>query len=720
MKDVELDIETYSEEDLKRAGVYRYAEHPSTELLCVCYAFKGEDVVTLWVPHDVTEELLTQTLTRLPKTDRILIQHDVPADLRQHIEAGGKVRAHNANFERIVLNGVAGRKVDFPHLSIGQMVCTAAKMRVHGLPGALEDAASALGTHPKDSTGKGSMLQLCKPRSGKEPRYSMEDYPEKYAHLFSYCVDDVRAERGVDDAVPDLTAKEQAIWELDQRANDRGILLDTKFIADVQFLIDEYKAHLEALCREWTGFKPTQRDKIAEWIRANGYPQLVDMAADTVRKHVKDDACPERVKDVLKLYSTYGMKAVSKYARMLEAMGTDNRIRGMFLHYGASPGRWSSMIVQLQNLFRPVIKDTDNAIEAIATRDLDWIRTLYTVDPMKVFASCTRGSLIASPGREILAIDYSGIESRLTAWVFNEVWKLKAFRAQDDKTGPDTYKLAYARLFQEDVADVKDWQRQIGKVLELSMGFEGGVMAFVTMASTYNMDLIELADRAWPILPPDVLEDSRWSWDWAIKRGQTGGLPEKVYLVCECLKRLWRAAHPAHKVGWKEMKTAAIQAVRDPGTAYAISTKKIMFKTVDQWLYMRLPSGRRIAYFRPEVVQPKPQKRDNGKEFIPDPVLYYWGVDTDSRRWMRVATYGGRQTQNFAEGIARDLLVCGLQNLEAAGYPVLGSVHDEGLFEPGEDHGSFEEAKKLFLAAPSWAAGLPLNAAGFRAKRYRK
>ena len=341
-------------------------------------------------------------------------------------------------------------------------------------------------------------------------------------------------------------------------------------------------------------------------------------------------------------------------------------------------------------------------------------------DPMKVFASCVRGSLIASPGREILAIDYSGIESRLTAWVFNERWKLAAFRAQDDKTGPDSYKLAYSKLFQIPVDAVRDAQRQIGKVLELSMGFEGGVMAFVTMAATYNIDLNELTEAVWPILPPELIDDARWSWEWAQKRGATGGLPERTYLVCECLKRLWRAAHPAHRQGWKDMKEASVQAVLNPGTAYAISTKKIIFKKVGDFLYMRLPSGRKIAYYKPEVVQPKPITTPDGKTKIPDPVLYYWGVDTDSRRWMRVATYGGRMTQNFAEGIARDLLVNGLQNLEAAGYPVLGSVHDEGLFEPEEGHGSFEEAKKLFLAAPEWAAGLPLNAAGFRAKRYRK
>lgn len=717
-----LDTEVYSEVNLKDAGVYRYAEHESTELLVACYAF-DDGPVTVWIPYaPVSAWIVISNMLkeRLQGNDKIIVGLSAPDDLLNHIEAGGEVWAHNAQFERVVLNGTAGRKLDFPHIKIEQTRCTAAKMRVHGLPAALEDAASALGTAAKDLTGKGVMLQLCRPRSGEVKRYSPEEFPEKYVQLFSYCADDVRAERGIDNAVPDLTPNEQRIYELDQRANDRGILVDTKMIADVQFLIDQYKAEMEALCCEWTGVKPTQREKIAEWVRTNGYPQLPDMTADTVRKCVKDPDCPEPVKNVLKLYSTYGMKAVSKYPRMLEAMCADKRLRGMFLHYGAGTGRWSSFIVQLQNLYRPVIKDTDTAIDAMRARDLDWIRMLYTVDPMKVFASCVRGALVAAPGHDILAIDYSGIESRLTAWVFDEKWKLAAFRAQDAKTGPDTYKLAYSRLFLVPVEDVKDWQRQIGKVLELSMGFEGGVMAFTTMAATYNMDLNALADVVYPILPQDVKESAEWIWRLVESKGRTGGLSEKVYVSCEGLKKLWRAAHPAHAAGWKNMRDAAIAAVRNPGTAYALPSKLIMFKMVDRWLYMRLPSGRKLAYYKPEVVQPKPIKLENGKEKIPDPVLYYWGVDTETRRWMRVGTYGGRLTQNFAEGIARDLLVNGMSGLENAGARVVGSIHDEVVCEPAKDWLSFDEAKAIFVNAPKWAAGLPLNCAGFRGPRYRK
>ena len=717
-----LDTEVYSEVNLKDAGVYRYAEHESTELLVACYAF-DDGPVTVWIPQAPTSAYVVVSnllKARLKEDDRIIVSASVPDDLRDHIAGDGQVWAHNAQFERTVLNGVAGKKLGFPYIKIEQTRCTAAKMRVHGLPAALEDAASALGTAAKDLTGKGIMLQLCRPRSGAVKRYDPAEVPDKYAQLFSYCADDVRAERGIDNVVPDLTRAEQAVYELDQRAYDRGILVDTKMIEDVQFLIDQYKTELEALCREWTGFKPTQREKIAEWVRANGYAQLPDMTADTVRHCVKDDACPEPVKNVLKLYSTYGMKAVSKYPKMLEAMCADHRLRGMFLHYGAGTGRWSSLIVQLQNLFRPVIKDTDTAIAEFRHRDLDWIRMLYQVDPMKVFSSCVRGALIAAPGHDILAIDYSGIESRLTAWVFNEAWKLAAFRAQDAKTGPDTYKLAYSRLFLVPVEDVKDWQRQIGKVLELSMGFEGGVMAFVTMAATYNMNLNELADVVYPILPPDVKDSAQWMWNLVSSKGRTGGLSEKVYVSCEGLKKLWRAAHPAHVQGWKDMREAAISAVRNPGVAYALPSKLIMFKQVESFLYMRLPSGRRLAYYKPEVDQPKPIKLENGKEKIPDPVLYYRGVDTDTRRWMRVGTYGGRLTQNFAEGIARDLLVNGMSGLENAGARVVGSIHDEVVCEPAKDWLSFDEARAIFINAPKWAAGLPLNCAGFRGPRYRK
>ena len=348
-----LDIESYSECDLKRAGAYRYAEHPSTEVLCFAYAFDDE-LVDLWTPGE-----------------------PLPPRVVEHIKSRGQVRAHNAQFERVVLNGVAGQKIGFPFIDIGQTVCTAAKCRAHGLPGALANAAEALGTRPKDGAGRIDMLALSKPRTGKERRWTPENAPQRFQNLYDYCLNDVEVERVIDQRVPDLPPYEQRVYELDQRINDRGVKVDLEAVDNVRALIAEYKARLEKECRAVTGLAPTQTGKLGEWVRGNGYPGLENLQVETIARAIKDPSCPETVKRVLQVFSTYNSKAVSKYDAMVDAVCADGRLRGMFLYYGAGTGRWASLIVQLQNLFRPVIKDPDAAIDAFASRDLDWLEWLY-------------------------------------------------------------------------------------------------------------------------------------------------------------------------------------------------------------------------------------------------------------------------------------------------------------------------------------------------------
>lgn len=215
-----------------------------------------------------------------------------------------------------------------------------------------------------------------------------------------------------------------------------------------------------------------------------------------------------------------------------------------------------------------------------------------------------------------------------------------------------------------------------------------------------------MTETTYPILPGEVLADAHGTWEWASKNHRTLDLPSKTYIVCDALKRLWRLQHPAHVAGWAGLKEAALQAVMQPGKVFGLPNKKILFCVKDRWLYMRLPSGRRIAYYKPHLAD------DGG--------LRYWGVDTDTRRWMAVSSYGGRFTQNFSEGIARDLLVNGMFKVEEAGAGAVGSVHDEGLFEPATDWGTLEKGLELFTNRPAWAEGLPLNAEGFTGKRYRK
>ena len=681
-----LDIETYSEEDLKKAGLYRYAEHPSTEILVACYAFDNGPVLT-WVPHE---------------------HPSVPNDLRAHIEAGGEVRAHNAQFERRVLNGSAGRRVSFPRLKIEQMVCTAAKCAASGLPRSLAEASKVLGTHPKAETGINDMRACSKPRRGAEQRFTPGNDPERFQRLYAYCADDVRAERDLDNHLPDLSPNEQGVWELDQRINDNGIAVDLPSIANVQFLIEEYKKQLAKRCQVLTGVKPTQREMIASWVRGHGYPEIMDLQADTVNRSVRDPRCPEKVKQALRIYSTYGMKAVSKYEAIERAVCADGRLHGMFLYYGAGTGRWASMIVQLQNLYRGVIADPDTAIDAFAQRDLEWVRFLYPgVDPMKIFASCIRGVLVAPPGKDLLSLDYSGVESRSLAWLFDETQKLDAYRAFDAGKGPGIYELVAASLLQKPVEDITRYERQsLGKTPDLAFGYEGGVNALVTMAGTYGVDLNNLTEVVWHLIMPDIMERSDWMWG---KFGSRSGLEKRVYLACNSLKEIWRAGHPKTVQGWRDMKDAAISAVLKPGEACAIPNGKIIFKVEDDFLKMRLPSGRRLSYFKPEI---EGEDRDQK--------LTYLGIDTATRRWMRTGTYGGKLTENAVQAISRDLMVHGVRSLESEGYMPIATVHDEGVFEVDEGFGSLEGAIEVFTRTQPWAAGLPVAAEGYRAKRYRK
>lgn len=694
-----LDIETYSECDLKSAGVYRYAEHPSTEVLCMTYAFDDGPV-----------KLITPGLS-------------LPEDLTSHILSGGKVAAHNAQFERVVLNGVAGQKIGFPKISIEQTICTAAKVAAHGLPRHLGDAAQALGSAPKSLEGKITMLQLSKPRK-KHPdgRYTPKNSPEKFQVLYAYNKQDVEAERDIDRLVPDLSESEQAVYELDQKINERGIQVDLEAIDNILYVVEEYKAYLEKTCKQLTGVEPTKRDKLAEWVRTHGYPSLKDMQAETVRQIASDQSVPENVRKVLQIYSTYNMKAVTKYAAILAAVCKDGRLRGMFMYHGAATGRWSSQIVQLQNLFRPVIDDPEMAVEAFSARSLEWIRSLYPgIDPMKIASSCVRSVLVASKGKDLLFPDYAGIEARMNAWLFGEKWKLDAFRAFDEGKGPDLYKLAYARAFHADPNKIEKKHRQIGKVMELAMGYEGGAAAFVTMAANYGVNLAEMAEAVLPFIPEDIRDSAEWMWTSLPQ--YRANLPHDQFIACDSLKRMWRGIHPMIVAGWENLKTAAEHAVQFPGKVYSIPNKKVMFKVEGRWLYMRLPSGRRIAYYNPRWIPERiDEKIVNGKkvDVVVPGEMRYWGVDTYTRQWMELATYGGKLCEQACQGASSCVLRGGMKNLEASGYPVVGSVHDEAITEPDEGFGSFEDAGLLMCTLPKWAAGLPLAVDGHRAKRYRK
>lgn len=698
---VTLDVETFSRVDLKRAGSYRYAEDESTDLLCVCWAV-NDGPVSAWIPS--ADEAFCRELQDID--GERFWGPQVPQRLRDDMTRVDSTHSWKADFERCILNGPAGQRYGFPKIKIEQQRCSMARARYNSMPGSLEDCANALDAPVKKRvSGLNAMRYLCKPRKdGTRP--TIVEERARFLQLVPYCADDVRSERAVDGMLPEMSPKEQRVWEMDQRINDRGVKVDLAAVDDMEVLVFKYKQILYARCKELTGVSPSNPGKLSAWIREHGFAQLENLQADTVRKLTLRDDVPKEVKTVLQIYATYNMKSVEKFKAMRLAVCKDGRLRGLFGYQAAGPGRWASYIVQLHNLFRSVIEDPDTAIEAAKEWDLDWLRALYPgVDPMKVIASCIRGMLIPEEGHEFVFPDFSGVEARWNAWMFDEEWKLNAYRKFDRGESPfDNYVMAYSRAFSIDPTAVTKAQRQLGKALELSMGYEGGVGAFIKMAATYRVDLESVA-KAFDTFPQDVQLECELNYQYALDRGRGYNLSKDVWKACEGLKILWRRAHPKIVWGWKNLKDAANNAVANPGQIFSVAKGRLMFKVEGDFLVMRLPSGRKVRYYKPRL------KGDT---------LYYEGMDTQTRMWGTTSTYGGKECENETQGGCRDLLADAMFDFEAEHLPIVMHVHDEPVLEVPTGSLSDEAVTRIMCKPRPWAEGFPFAIEGHRGQRYRK
>lgn len=319
-----------------------------------------------------------------------------------------------------------------------------------------------------------------------------------------------------------------------------------------------------------------------------------------------------------------------------------------------------------------------------------------------IVSSATRGCIIAPSGKKLVISDLSNIEGRMLAWLANEQWKLKAFSDADKGTGEDLYKLTYAKMFGIDVSNVNGMKRQIGKTLELSMGYQGGVKAFLTSALKFNIYLEELANIAWPTIPPAILTAAE---QWYEISKDHYGLSKRVFIACDALKRMWRQANPNIENFWHDIEDAVKQAIHSPGREiYCGHIKVICNKT---WLRLVMPSGRSLCY-------PGIKLQDNQ--------ITYMGINSYTRKWERLKTYGGKLVENLVQALSRDVMAHNMPYIEKAGYHIVLTVHDEVLTEvPDNDNYSEKALSHLLCNTPTWADEfLPLNASGFEAYRYRK
>lgn len=687
-----LDTETYSEIPIAH-GAHRYAE--KAEIMLVSYAF-GEEGPRVW---DVTAdpEMPSELESALDNSDQLIVMHN----------GGG--------FDRIVMRHAWG--VDIPVCRIHD---TMVQALAHGLPGNLDKLGDLLHLSEedrKDKNGKRLINLFCSPRpkSMKLRRATRETHPKEWQEFINYALKDIIAMRAIYKIIPhwNYQGNEKALWELDQLINDRGMRIDIDLAEKAVATVERMHETMTYRTKEITGDEvgsTSQRDKLLEYILKEHSITLPDLQSSTLERRANDTSLPPAVRELLAIRLQASKASTSKYKALLNMVSSDGVLRGTTQFCGASrTGRWAGRGFQIQNLPSKNLPSSKEVEEGIRIIKEDAADLVYE-NPMQMISAAVRGCIIARPDKKLFISDLSNIEGRVAAWITGEDWKVRAFRDLDNGTGADLYRLAYAKSFRIDISEVdggkdKGPQRQIGKVQELALQYEGGVGAFLTFSLVYNIDLDNLAKEAWHAIPKNILQEALGAWEWAVKTERTFGLVKETYMVCDALKRLWRNAHPAISSYWSQLEDAARKAINSPNTL--IHARKVKFQRTNAWLRMILPSGRSVCY-------PTPKIDDKGK-------ISYLGVNPYTHQWQRISTYGGKFFENLCQAVARDVMANNMQAMEDSGYQILGTVHDEVITEAlsGKSFNA-EELSTLLAQNPTWATDLPLAAGGFESYRYKK
>lgn len=656
-----VDFETRSRADLKKVGLWRYGRDASTAAWCAAWAIGDTMDPEVWVPGQ-----------------------PMPEALRQHVEAGFPVYAHNAPFELEIWNTIMVRDHGWCPLAVEQTYCTMVMAYAMGLPGGLEDAALAMGLPAlKDVDGRALMLRMARPRSDKGGVVTWWDEPEKLARLYAYCQQDVRVERELAARLMQLSPEERRVWLMDYRINRRGVCVDLPTARAGVNLTAQIKLNADASLSKITGGRVTSATALIplkEWLAEQGV-DAPSLAKAAVGELLDDETLPPAARAAIKVRSESNKASLAKLDRMINLAGDDGRLHNMFQYHGATTGRWAGRGVQPHNLIRDVPKPhvVEEILALVRSGDLDWL-TIAHGAPMDAISRCLRSFFIAAPGHKLLAGDFSAVEGRGTAWFSGEEWKLDAFRAADAGTGPGIYEMAYAKTFGVDPYSVKDPspERQKGKVMELALGYGGGKGALRKMGGKTTANT------------PDA-ELDQW-------------------------KTQWRAVHPAIVRTWAELEAAAIDAVRNPGIKYDAGAcgRHVRFLKSGSFLWCQLPSGRVICYPYPKILPGKwsdqltymtvPSMNDSAQHRIIADVA-------NSSTWARVATYGGSLMENVVQALCRDLLSHVLLQLDAAGANVVLHVHDEAVVEVAEATAerAREAMESIMNAPPAWAAGFPMH-----------
>lgn len=645
-----IDLETRSEIDLTKCGVHRYVEGKKHKILLFCYQFEGDADVTM-IDMATGEQLPPEVLSAI----------DDPEIIKT---------AWNAQFERTVIGHYLGRV-----LSPDSWQCTMVWAAGLSLPLSLKLAAQVLRVEQqKDRAGdtlikKFSVPQKPSKSNGLKEWIEPEDAPEDWDRFKEYCKQDVRTEVSIREKLMSfpLPDHEWDYYHMDQRINDRGVMIDTELVHQAiacDLMLSEAMANR---AYELTGLEnPNSVSQLKGWLEERGI-EIESLGKKDVAAMIKEidkGGLDQEALDMLKLRLQMAKSSVKKYQAAERYTCEDGRARGLFQFYGANrTGRFSGRGIQLQNLPQNHISTLDEARELVRMGEFQMVEHIYGNTP-DILSQLIRTMLIPKPGCEFIVADFSAIEARVLAWEAGEDWRLEAFR-----NGADIYCASASQMFGVPVVKhgVNGELRQKGKVAELACGYQGGAGALISMGAL-DMGLKESE-------LPDIIDS-------------------------------WREANPHIVSFWWDVEKAATDCVQ---THEDQKAGKLRFQFYSGTLWIVLPSGRKLAYLKPRL-----QPNRFGRM-----ALTFEGTDTGNK-WSRGESYGGKLCENCTQAIARDILTEAMWRMEKAGLNIVGHVHDEVIIEAPKDSISVDEVCRIMSENPAWCADLPLNAAGYRGDYYFK
>jgi DNA polymerase len=637
MRFMSIDIETYSDIDINKAGVYRYVDTDAFKILLFAYSVDGGPVQLVdltrgdSIPKEIVKALSEKSITKW---------------------------AYNANFERVALSRFLGMPTG-QYLDPVGWKCSMVWAATLGLPMGLAKVGEVLALDKqKMSEGRGLIYKFCKPDKKTGLRVMPEEFPEDWETFRRYNIRDVETEMGIQKMISPFPCSDE-LWQeywTDQQINDRGVEVDLTLARNAVAMDAEISENLMEKMRSLTGIdNPRSTSQLDMWLREHGC-DMVSLGKKDVAQVIEETDDP-LIRKVLSLRLLISKSSVKKYTKMLDATCSDGRARGMFQFYGAMrTGRFAGRLLQLQNLPQNHIENIGLVRELARRGDLEALSVMFDSVP-DILSQLIRTAFVAREGSRFIVADFSAIEARVIAWLAGEDWRMKAFAE-----GKDIYCASASAMFGVPVVKhgINGELRQKGKVAELACGYGGSVGAL----KAFGADKMGLTET------------------------------EMQSIVDN-----WRASSPRIVQLWWNVDRAIKQTLED-GTTHR--THGLMFSLQKGILFIRLPSGRSLAYVKPRLIDGK---------------ITYEGVSSN-KGWARLESYGPKFVENITQAISRDLLLNAMKQV-GPDARICMHIHDELVIE-ADSSVKLDDICQKMAQVPEWAEGLLLRADGYETKFYLK